>query len=76
MSCAVEKVISPTTGQSGWVIVDEESMRPVAEASEWVLFMQGRRKVTSNNPRIRSSGLLVLELDCRSRTGLARDSCR
>ena len=41
MSCAVEKVISPTTGQSGWVIVDEESMRPVAEASEWVLFMQG-----------------------------------
>ena len=35
-----------------------------------------RRKVTSNNPRIRSSGLLVLELDCRSRTGLARDSCR
>ncbi len=39
-------------GQSGWVIVDEESMRPVAEASEWVLFVARRRKVTSNNPRM------------------------
>ncbi|MFD6400643.1 tyrosine-type recombinase/integrase [Nocardia sp. NPDC060249] len=41
MAVVVEKVVSPTTGRVSWVIVDEESCRPVAEVAEWVLFLHG-----------------------------------
>ncbi|MEU2716184.1 tyrosine-type recombinase/integrase [Streptomyces sp. NPDC007205] len=36
-----EKAISPTTGEITWLLVDEETYRPHAEAQEFALYLRG-----------------------------------